>query len=388
MRIVLVDPASATPPYDHALAAALARRGHDVHLLTSGFRFGALPPAVDFRRDEFLFPLTERLFARAPRSRLRFAARAVEYVPNAVRLLRRVRSLDPDVVHVQWLPLPRYDIAWLRALARDWPTLLTAHNIFPPRSRDLRSWSKALGTVGKVVVHSRSGADALAQFGADAGRIEVVRHPVFPQILPRVTVARDESMLLFFGLIRARKGLDVLIRALPRIVEEVPTVRLVVAGDPMDSVTPLRELAATLGVASKIEWRLAFLPEDEIAVWMCRASLVVLPYSRGASSGVLATALGYGRPVVVSNVGSLGEIVRDFHAGRVTTPHDEQAVASACVELLADPRAWSDAAAGAQEAARVLTWDVAAEAHERAYAAVMETRKALRWVPSDKHLSP
>jgi len=375
MRIALIDPTSSTPPYDHALAAALARRGHDVHLLTSGFRFGALPPAVGFRRDELLFPLTELLFARAPRSRLRFAARGVDYIPNAVRLLRRVRSLEPDAVHVQWLPLPRSDIVWLRALARAWPTLFTAHNIFPSRSRDLRSWGKALGIVDTVVVHSRSGADALAQFGADVGRIEVVTHPVFPPISPRTTVARDESMLLFFGLIRARKGLDVLIRALPRIVEAVPTARLVVAGDPIDSVEPLRELAATLGVASKIEWRLAFLPENEIAGWMCRASLVVLPYSRGASSGVLATALGYGRPVVVSDVGSLGEIVRDFHAGRIIAPHDERSVASACAELLADPRAWSDAAAGAEEAARVLTWDAAAEAHERAYAEAIETRK-------------
>ena len=185
-------------------------------------------------------------------------------------------------------------------------------------------------------------------------------------------------MLLFFGLIRARKGLDVLIRALPRIVESVPSVRLVVAGDPIDDVRPYRELAAGLRVSSRIDWRLAFLPEDEIAEWMYRASMVVLPYREGVSSGVLATALGYGRPVVVSDVGTLGDVVRRFHAGRVVPPGDERALAEACADLLADSRAWRDVADGTQAAARALTWDAAAEAHERAYAAAIDSRRRLR----------
>ena len=145
-------------------------------------------------------------------------------------------------------------------------------------------------------------------------------------------------MLLFFGLIRARKGLEVLIRALPQIVEAVPTARLVVAGDPVDPVRPLRELAAELGVASKIDWRLAFLPAEEISGLLGRASVVVLPYRRGVSSGVLATALGYGRPVVVSDVGALGDIVRHFEAGRVVPPVTGRRSRRRAPELLADPR--------------------------------------------------
>ena len=375
MRIVLVDPVSSTPPYDHALATALGGRGHDVHLLTSRFRFGATPAVVGFRRHERLFPLTDRLFARTPRSRVRFATRAVEYVPSSLALLRHVRALDPDVVHVQWLPRPMVDIHWLRALARGRPTLLTAHNLFPTRARELPSWHTVLATVDGVVVPSRRGATALESFGCDPRCLTVVFHPVFPPHPPTRPVARDESLLLMLGLVRAHKGLDVLVRALPAIVRAVPNARLLIAGDPMQSVSSLQQLASALGVADRIDWHLRYLVDHEIAASMGRSSVVVLPYRRGASSGVLATALGHRRPVVVSDVGSLGEIVRDYHAGRVIPPGDQDALATACVELLTDVSAWTDAAAGAGEAARVLTWDDAAEAHERAYALAIDARR-------------
>ena len=97
-----------------------------------------------------------------------------------------------------------------------------------------------------------------------------------------------------------------LVRALP----EMPEARLVVAGDPLDPVEPARALAADLGVADRIEWHLRFIPDDEVVTLMESAAVVVLPYRQHDSSGVLATAIGYGRPVVVTDVGSLGEIVR------------------------------------------------------------------------------
>src|SRR5262249_24267670 len=202
----------------------------------------------------------------------------VEYIPSMRRLLQRVRSLDPDVVHVQWLPFPVLDVAWLRKLVCEWPTILTAHDTFPPRARSpLGSWPRALLMVDAIVVHSHRGADALARSGVDDRRLEVVAHPVFPPEVATQTIDRDESIILFFGLIRRRKSLDVLVRALPSIVEAVPAARLVVAGDPMEPVKRVRGLPTALGTASRIDWRLGYLPTDEIAEIMGRASIVVLP---------------------------------------------------------------------------------------------------------------
>src|SRR5919204_5878563 len=114
MRIALLDPPSFTAPYDHELAAALARRGQDVTLLTPPFAHGGAPVAKGYRRDEVFLPLSSRLVRRVPRSRIRLPLKGLEYGPSVVRLLRHLRALRPDVVHVQWLADPRYDVHWLQ----------------------------------------------------------------------------------------------------------------------------------------------------------------------------------------------------------------------------------------------------------------------------------
>jgi glycosyltransferase involved in cell wall biosynthesis len=345
MRIALVDPLAYTPPYDHHLAQALARRGHDVTLLTSEFLHGEAPEPEGYRREEVFLPLSTRLLRSRPRARARVALKALEYVPSAWRLLRRIDQLDPDVVHIQWLPRPELDRRWLRRLGR--PTVLTAHDVFPRREGALAAWREALALFDRVIVHSERAAEQLSEFQPD-----VIRHPVFEG---KTLGPPHGKTLLFFGLIRDYKGLDVLLRALPQI----PDANLIVAGDPLDPIQPLEH--------DRIEWRLRYIGEQEVAELMEQAAVVVLPYRKLDSSGVLATAIGYRRPAVVSDVGSLGEIVREFGAGLVVPPGDEGALAAACSSLLQDERALAQAYHGAAKAAASLTWDAAAQEHERVY---------------------
>jgi glycosyltransferase involved in cell wall biosynthesis len=147
----------------------------------------------------------------------------------------------------------------------------------------------------------------------------------------------------------------------------MPQATLVVAGDPVDPIEPVQALARELGVDGRIEWRLRFIADDEVAELMSRAAVVVLPYRELDSSGVLATAIGYRRPVVVTDVGSLGEQVREHGLGRVVPPGETAALAEACNSLLQAPEELSRAAAGAAAAAVALSWDASAEAHERLY---------------------
>lgn len=358
MRIALLDPPSFTVPYDHALASALARRGHDVTLLTSPFTHGSVPEPEGYRREEVFLPVSSRLVRRAPRSRLRLVLKGAEYVPSAARLLRRVRALDPDVAHVQWLGIPRYDVRWLRRL--ECPTVLTAHDVLPRQERNARAWGEALGLVDRVVVQSQRAVDQLAAAGVPREQLVRIQHPVFESGV--VAEPPAGSTILFFGLIRRYKGLDVLLRALA----ELPEARLVVAGDPLDPVEPLHALARELGVDARVEWRLGFLADEEIPRLMREATLVVLPYRKIDSSGVLATALGHGRPAVVSDVGGLPDAIRDFGAGRVVPPEDPAALAAAIGELL-EPAALEEAFRGAEAARRALTWDAAAAAHDELY---------------------
>jgi glycosyltransferase involved in cell wall biosynthesis len=363
MKLVLLDPLAYTPPYDHHLAAALAQRGHDVTLLTSAFLHGDAPAPEGYRREEVFVPLSTRLLRRAPRARFRMALKGAEYVPSALRLLRRVRELDPDVVHLQWLPRPELDVHWLRRLQR--PSVLTAHDVVPRRARALPSWRRALGLVDRVIVHSRRAVEQMQELGVEG---ELIRHPVFEAA---ALGPPSGKTLLFFGLLRDYKGLDVLVRALPRI----PDARLVVAGDPLDPVEQVQALAAKLGVADRIEWRLGFVPDGEVPGLMASAAAVVLPYRKLDSSGVLAAAIGYRRPVVVSDVGSLGEIVREFGAGLVVPPGDEAALGDACARLLSNPAELARAHEGAERAASELTWEASAQEHERVYDAIRGTNR-------------
>jgi len=155
-----------------------------------------------------------------------------------------------------------------------------------------------------------------------------------------------------------------------RALAEIPDARLVVAGDPLDPVAPLQQIARDVGVDDRIEWRLGFLPEDEVAALMAAAAVVAVPYRRTDASGVLATAIGHGRPVVVTDVGSLGETVRDFGLGEVVPPGDEHALADACNRLL-DPARLAAAFEGTKRARAALTWDAAASEHERVYEAAV-----------------
>src|SRR6185312_5722898 len=98
MRVVLADPPAYTPWYDHELAAALARAGADVELVTSSFRFAELPQAEGYRRVERFYPVSSRLFRR---SRARLPLKAVEHLGVAMSLAR----IKTDVLHVQWAAL-------------------------------------------------------------------------------------------------------------------------------------------------------------------------------------------------------------------------------------------------------------------------------------------
>jgi glycosyltransferase involved in cell wall biosynthesis len=367
VRVALLDPPNFTAPYDHSLASALAARGHEVHLLTSPDLLGSAREPNGYLREETFLPLSGRLLRRRPRSRARILAKGIEYVPSVWASRRRLAALAPDVVHVQWLGIPRYDVRWLRPIARRFPTVLTAHDVLPRRAWNARAWGEALGLVDRVVVHSRRAVEQLAEIGVARERVSVIPHPVFEAHPGYEPKEPEGETLLFFGLLRAYKGVDVLLRALPRVAERVPAVRLIVAGRPLEPATPLRRLAREIGVDGRVDWRLRFYTPPEIPALLEEAALCVLPYRRLDSSGVLATALGHGRPVVVTDVGSLGPIVAEHSAGCVVPPEDAEALADACAELLTDRAALAAAAQGARAARDALTWDAAAAEHERLY---------------------
>jgi len=350
MRVVLSDPAGFTPSYDHELAAALARAGADVELVTSPFRFGVSSYCeVGYRRSELFYPVSSRLFRR---SRLRVPLKLLEHPVGTAGLLAKRR----DVLHVQWFAAAPLD-RWLFRARR--PLVFTAHDLLPRRTAGrARLWHDLFARFDRIVVHSERGRETLAGFGVPHDRLRKIPMPVFPSE-PRYE--DDGRTLACIGLIRPYKGLADAIAAAHR----VEGARLVVAGEALEPVEPYRTAAGSLPV----EWRLAYQSEPEITKLLARTTLTLFPYRPEIDmSAVLMRSLGAGVPAVVYDIGGLAEPIRAFGAGRVVAPGDVEGLSAAIEELLGDGDALESARAGARRASETLTWDASARAHLDLYA--------------------
>jgi glycosyltransferase involved in cell wall biosynthesis len=339
MRVSLVDPSAQTPPYDRSLAAALARAGLDVELLTSHFLYAPVPAAEGYE-------VSERFYRRAAQrglgSRLRLPVKIAEHFPDMLAARRRLASAD--VVHWQWLTLPRVDRLLVGGPAGQ-PHVFTLHYPLPRPGEGaaLRRQRRILERFDAVVVHTEQGAERLrAEVGLEADRVHVIPHGPFdyltrlPDEQPLVAelAAVEGPVILFFGLLRPYKGIDTLIDAFARLGEG--SAELWIAGRPtgMD-IGPLREAAAR--APGTVRFLDRFIPDTEIPALMRRADVLALPYREIEQSGVLHTGLAFGKSMVLGDVGGFGEFARRHDAARLVPPGDPAALAAVLAELLADP---------------------------------------------------
>jgi glycosyltransferase involved in cell wall biosynthesis len=354
MRVQLVDPSAFTPPYDRSLAGALARAGVDVELVTSRFLYGTVPAADGYEVNELFYRRTSARGLRAPGRRL---LKLAEHVPDMLRYRDHARRAD--LVHWQWLSVERLD-AWLLPPKR--PRVLTAHNVVAHEDvfGQAVARRRLLRSMDAVVVHSKHGREQAVGLGADPARVRVIPHGAFEYLtrlpderpLPPELDAVDGPVVLFFGLIREYKGVDVLLRAW----RSVPDGELWIVGMPRVDMTPLRALAP-----ARVRFVPRFVPDAELPAYFRRASVVVLPYRDADQSGVLYTALAFGKPLVLTDVGGFGELA-EHGAARLVPPGDDAALGEALSSLLADADARTElGAAAARAAAGPYSWDTVAE---------------------------
>lgn len=370
IRVQLVDPSAFTPPYDRALAAALARAGAEVELLTSRFLYGPVPEADGYRVDECFYRHSATHGLEAPGRR---AFKLAEHVPDMLRFRRRA---DADVVHYQWLTVPVLDPVLLPPLR---PRVMTAHYVLPPspRRRQLASARRAFGAMDAVVAHSEHGARRLReQVGLDPGRIRVIHHGAFDYLtrlpdekpLAAELQGAEGPVILFFGLLRPYKGIDTLLQAFHR----VEGAELWIVGNPRMEVEPLQRLAAE--APGRVRFLTRFVEDAEIPAIMRRADVVVLPYRDGEHSGVLYAALAFGKPMVLSAVGGFPEVAEQG-AARLVPPEDPTALASVLAELVGDESARVELGeAAAAAAAGSYSWDEAARQTLTLYEELLEAR--------------
>ncbi|HXB64241.1 MAG TPA: glycosyltransferase family 4 protein [Solirubrobacteraceae bacterium] len=348
MRVHVVDPSAYTPPYDHALCRALAAAGAEVELYTSRFAYGQVPPPEGYARHESFYRLAHRTAATGARSRANQALKLAEHVPDMLRYRREARAAD--IVHFQWLTVQPLDV---HLLPRRRPAaqgirpqlVLTAHDVLPrePRPGQLAAQRRLYGRFDAVVVHSEHGRERLLALGVDGERVHVIQHGAFTHLAAPPTGApgdvgsggaeyslpsqTEQPVVLFFGLLRAYKGLEVLLRAW----HGVENAELWIVGMPRMDVATLKAAAPP-----NVRFVPRFIPDAQLPAYFARADLVVLPYLEADQSGVLFTALAFGKPLLLSDVGGFSEVAATGLA-RTVPAGDSAALHAVLRELLADP---------------------------------------------------
>lgn len=377
MRLVLVGPVwpfrGGIAQHTALLARALVGRGHAVTLLT----FRGLYPA-------WLFPgRTTTDPSGAPVAVPSEPLVRPLWPPSWLRAARRIRATRPNaVIVVWWVPFFAPFVAGLSALlgrrghGRP-PIVFICHNVLPHDgpgrlSRILTRLALTRGDAWLVhatplvaVVRSLVGR-AAARDGAVARAALPLHHLGAADASPDGDTRADTApSLLFFGLVRPYKGLDVLIEALAIARRSVPDLRLVVAGEFWQPAAVFAAQAERLGVAGAVTLLDAYVPNERVAALFRSAAAVVLPYRAATSSGVLTLAIEHGVPMIVTAVGGLPEVVVDGEAGLVVPPEQPDALAAAIVRLLTEPGLAARLRAGAAGARDRIGWGAYVDALER-----------------------
>ncbi len=252
-----------------------------------------------------------------------------------------VREVKPDVLHVQETNNFWYDLTLL--LHQMPPLVTTIHDVFRhPGDRDLIPGSEYTRRIAfyrsqQLIVHSDLLKDVLVQqFRLPQQRVNVLPHGELGTLFQRWgggrTVAREPYTLLFFGRIWPYKGLKYLLQAMPLVAERIPEVKLIIAGRG-------ENIGELLDDSDKKRYEIFndFIPVEAVASLFQRSTVTVLPYIESSQSGVAAIAYATGTPVIASNIGGLGEMIRHEQDGLLVPPRDVHALAQAIVQLLSDP---------------------------------------------------
>lgn len=327
MRVCLIGP---IPPfrggiakYCYSLAKELEKR-HELLLLSYYRQY----PALLYGKKPQLDDRIDRASIRREFKNLSFDIDSAS--PASWRTTARaIKAFDAELVILPWWVnywAPMY-LYLLNALKKSGiKVVFLCINVFEHEDNFLKRLvtREVLKRVDRLVVHSGQEREEILQFHPEA---EVRTHllPLFQYHDAPAPPRHDDLRLLFFGFVRPYKGLDTLLRALA-LIKDRP-VSLKIAGEFWKDKDVYLKLVEELGLGDRVEVTDGYLSDEAMSRFFCDADLVVLPYKRSRTSGIIATAYGFRKPVLATRIGGFHEIVKDGYTGRLVAPDDPEAFA-------------------------------------------------------------
>ena len=280
----------------------------------------------------------------------------------------RTRAL---LLHAQWwsLPLaPIYLCLCMLFKIRRKPIVFTVHNVLPHERSPLFFFlSRLLFSLGDhFIVHSNLNRQQLVDFyGISTDDISLIPHGSLDfqvneqadpdKIRAEMGFLPEHKVVLIFGAIRPYKGIETAISAFAQVIEQIPTARLLIAGKLWQSWEPYDELIKQLRIEKQVVARLGYIPSNEVHRYFCASDLVILPYHHfDSQSGVGGAAVSFRKPLIVTRVGGLPDLVVDQRA--VIPPADPTALAEAVANCLKNSIRLKKMANDADIIAQRLSW--------------------------------
>lgn len=327
--------------YNERLAREFAAEGNDVTIYTFTLQY-----------PSFLFPGKTQYSTEPAPSDLKIVRSLNSINPLSWgKTGRAIRALQPDILIIKfWLPFMAPCLGRVaRIVKRGGKTKVVSilDNIIPHEHRpgDRLFGRYFTRSVDGFVAMSDSVLEDLNQFDTVKPRV-FCRHPLYDNFGAKAS--REEALkflgldskqryMLFFGLIRDYKGLDLLLKAYADSRFRKMNVKLIVAGEFYSGSEKYFEMEKELGLEGMIVWKSDFVPDSEVRYCFGAADIIVQPYKSATQSGVTQIAYHFEKPMLVTNVGGLAEIVPDGKVGYVVEPDSAQ-IADALVDFFENSR--------------------------------------------------
>ena len=345
MKIVILGPAH---PYrggiaalNERLAVQFIQEGHDVTI----FNFKLQYP-------DFLFPGKTQYTEDAAPENIPNVRKVNSVHPfNWISVGRELKRLRPDLLIVRyWLPFMAPALGTIcRIVRKNHHTKLIciADNIIPHEKRigDRLFTRYFTGKIDGFIAMSQEVYKDLEKFVREPVR-RYAPHPIYDhygeiisreKALAHLNLSPEFRYLLFFGFIRNYKGLDLLLEAMADKRLQTGKIKLIVAGEYYGNETYYQELIQKYELADKLVLHTSYIPSSEINNYFCAADLVVQPYKSATQSGVTQVGYYFDKPMLVTNVGGLSEIIADQVAGYVVEPASGK-IADAIVDFYENSR--------------------------------------------------
>lgn len=322
--------------FNERLARQLQAEGHTVEVITFTLQY-----------PSFLFPgKTQYSTEKAPTD-LRISQQVHSCNPfNWIKVGRRIRKMQPDMlITCYWMAFfaPCYGMIQ-RIVQRNGKTRCIAlvHNMIPhePSILDKLFAPFFVRHTDGFVALSESVVQDINRFDHGTKPKTSYPHPIYDHYGDQISkeeachalhLKPENQYMLFFGLVRAYKGLDLLLDAFGKVKDQLPNLQLIIAGEFYEDEDKYRAQIANNGLMDRVIIKNEFIADADLRKYFGTADLIVQPYKSATQSGVTQVAFHFEKPMLVTNVGGLGEIVHDHKMGYAVEPNAE-AIAQALTD--------------------------------------------------------